>query len=246
MRDFRIYLFIATGLLVLYVIAEINKPKPVDWKETISDIDKVPFGTYIMRQQLKDIFPGSTITPYREPVYNVVADHGIKHASYVLIAGNVGMNGEDYDKLVLYVKAGNDVFICAYTLGDTLKKRLHTDIDVELQDSVGFNTKTNVDAKLLNRSLDTSYTYTFDKGICGYYFSRLDTAKAIELGKNNYGHCNFLKYPMGKGALYLNANPLLFTNYALLKKQGANYASSALSYLKRAGAGRGGGGGARG
>ncbi|HWD90558.1 MAG TPA: DUF4350 domain-containing protein [Mucilaginibacter sp.] len=233
MRDFRIYLFIATGLLVLYVIAEMNRPKPVDWKTTsLSDDDKRPFGTYIMHQRLKDIFPGSNVTPYREPIYNVINDHGIQHAGYVLITDYVNINGPDYDKLVKYIKAGNQVFISAFYLGDTLSKKLHTNIEMELTDSAGFEAKSGVDTKLMNRSLDTSYAYTFDKGICGYYFNKLDTTKAIVLGKNNYGHCNFVKYPMGKGALFLNANPLLFSNYALLKKQGARYASSALSYME--------------
>jgi hypothetical protein len=233
MRDFKIYLFIATGLLVLYVIAEINRPKPVDWSATINDNDRIPFGTYIMRQQLKDVFPGSKIIPYREPIYNVITDHGIQHASYVLIADGININKVDYDRLIKYAEAGNDVFISAFSLGDTIRRKLHTNIAIELKDSVGFEVKSGVDTRLVNRSLDTSYAYTFDKNLCGYYFSELDTAKAIELGKNNYGHCNFVKYPMGKGALYLNANPLLFSNYALLKKQGARYASTALSYLKQ-------------
>lgn len=233
MRDFKIYLFIATGLLVIYILAQVNRPKPVDWSTTLDDNDKIPFGTYIMHQRLNDIFPGSKIVPYREPVYNVITDHGTQHASYVLIADGVNISQEDYNKLVKYIEAGNDVFISAFSLGDTIRKKLHTAIDVELKDSASFVVKTNVDTRLLNRSLDTGYAYTFDKGICTYYFSKLDTAKAVELGKNNYGHCTFLKYPMGKGALYLNANPLLFSNYALLKKQGANYASFALSYLKR-------------
>ncbi|MGZ4000419.1 MAG: DUF4350 domain-containing protein [Mucilaginibacter sp.] len=233
MKDFKIYLFIATGLLVIYIIAQVNRPKPVDWSTTLDDNDKIPFGTYIMRRQLNDIFPGSKVEAFREPLYNVITDHGVKNASYVLIAESMDLQDEDCDKLVKFVKSGNDVFISANALGAKFKKKFKTDIGFEVKDTTGFDPRNDVDAKLLNKSLDTAYSYTFDKNICNYYFSKLDTAKAVELGKNNYGHCNFLKYPMGKGALYLNANPLIFTNYSLLKKQGANYASSALSYLKR-------------
>ena len=62
MKDFKIYLFIATVLLVIYVVAQVNRPKPVDWNTTLDDNDKIPFGTYVLHQQLKDIFPGERQT----------------------------------------------------------------------------------------------------------------------------------------------------------------------------------------
>jgi hypothetical protein len=233
MRDFKIYLFIATGLLILYIIAEANRPKPVNWNATLDDNDKIPFGTYIMRRQLHDVFPGSKVIPFREPVYNVLTDHNIHHACYVVVAGYVDIQDVDYDKIVKFVKEGNEVFISAISLGDKVAKKFHTEISTEMKNGNEMEPRENVSTKLLNRSLDTTYAYDFGKGISNRYFSKLDTNKAIELGRNNFGHCNFVKYPMGKGALYLNANPLLYTNFTLLKPQGANYASSTLSYLKK-------------
>ena len=233
MRDLKIYLFIATGLLVFYIIAQMNRPQPVKWDVTLDDNDKIPFGTYILHQRMKDIFHGSKIVNYREPIYNVIADLGIKNSSYIVIAPGAELENEDLDKLISYVKNGNDVFISTLSLSQQATKKLHAEVGQEFGDTTKFGEEKSVDTRLLNRYLDTSYTYTFEKNICDNYFTKFDTSKAVVLGKNNYGHCNFLKFPMGKGALFINANPLLFTNYALLKKQGANYASYALSYIKK-------------
>jgi hypothetical protein len=225
MRDFKIYLFIATGLLIFYIVSQYNRPKPVDWSNTVSDADKIPFGTYIIYHQLNDIFPGSKVRAFREPIYNVVTDHGIKKATYVIICGSLDMNEYDYTKLTKFVKDGNEVFISSQGFGEQFRKKLKTTTEVEY--------KGNIDSKFLSKSLDTAYSYVFEKDICDQYFNSVDTDKAIILGKNNLGHCNFIKYPMGKGALYLNADPLLFSNYSLLKPQGAKYAANALSYLKK-------------
>jgi len=233
MRDLKIYLFIATGLLVFYIIAQMNRPKPVKWDETLNDNDKIPFGTYILHHQITDIFKGSQVFDFREPVYNVVSDHDFKNASYIIVAPEVSLQNEDVDKLIKFVNKGNDVFICASLFSEKMSKKLHIKIGYENSDSTAFEQSKKVDTRLLNPSLDTSYAYTFDKEICSNYFNEFDTTKAIILGRNNYGHSNFIKYPMGKGALYLNANPLLFSNYALLKKQGSDYASYALSYIKK-------------
>jgi hypothetical protein len=38
-------------LFVLYVVAEANKPKPVDWRVTLSKSDKNPYGSFILYSQ---------------------------------------------------------------------------------------------------------------------------------------------------------------------------------------------------
>ncbi|HVV56366.1 MAG TPA: hypothetical protein VHC47_13620, partial [Mucilaginibacter sp.] len=59
MRSFKIYFSIATFLLILYVVAEYNKPSPLNWSPTLSSTDKIPFGTYILYHEIDQIFPGS-------------------------------------------------------------------------------------------------------------------------------------------------------------------------------------------
>ena len=71
MRDFKIYVSIATALLVVYLVAQYNKPSPVSWQPTLYYQDKIPYGTYILHNVLKHFFPGSTVTNTDNDLYDL-------------------------------------------------------------------------------------------------------------------------------------------------------------------------------
>jgi len=122
-RSLKIYLISAAVLLVLYVIVQANRPKSVNWLDTLNDKDKIPFGTYILFDRLKDIFPGADIVTYRQPVYNVLAEDSVKNSSYIIVTPEIELTETDYGQLIKYVKAGNDVFIGAYNFGNINNKK---------------------------------------------------------------------------------------------------------------------------
>lgn len=223
MKDIKVYIFIASILLILYLTAQYNRPKAIDWAETLTNNDKMPYGTYVLYNRINDIFPDAQVKPYRQPVYNVINDHAIKNSAYIIICNSINLNPYDYSKLSQFVKNGNDVFIAASDFGAIFRKNLKIETASELNPA---------GTLFLNKQLDTNYTYWAKKGVNNVYFSKLDTANAIVLSKNNLGHSDFIKYCIGKGALYLNADPLMFSNYNILNKQGAAYVSFALSYIK--------------
>jgi hypothetical protein len=225
MKDLKIYFFIATVLLTIYLVAQYNKPKDIDWTPTLANTDKIPFGTYILYNQLHDIFPNSAITTYREPVYNVISEEGIKNSTYLIICNNAEINKYDYKKLKEYISKGNEAFIAASYFGEGLIKELHVRLASELRSRsatrIGFLSKDLRDRQ-----------YDVDLGCSDDYFVTFDTSKAVVLGNNEFGKATFLRFKIGSGALYLNANPGMFTNYSLLHELGAPYASTALSYLQ--------------
>ena len=53
--------------------------------------------------------------------------------------------------------------------------------------------------------------YYIDKRSTEGYFDDFDTSKAVVIGKDDHHHYNYIKFPMGKGNLYLNANPQMFS-----------------------------------
>lgn len=226
MKDLKIYLFMASALLVVYLVAQYNRPKAIDWKPTLYNTDKIPFGTYILYNRLHDIFPNADIINYREPVYNVLNDYQTKNSTYIIIANAVNINEYDYSKLTSYIKRGNDVFIAANFFGSYLQNKLRLQTNAEYGPA---NKVTGVN--FVNKNLGDEI-YAVDKNTSDGFFGMMDTAKVIVLGKNVNNHVNYIKISMGKGALFLNANPLLFSNYSLFQKDGAAYAARALSYLK--------------
>lgn len=225
-KSLKIYLISAGIILVLYVIAEANRPRAINWIDTLNHNDKIPFGTYILFDRLTDIYPGAHIVTYRQPVYNVLAEDSVKNSSYIIVAPDVELTETDYDQLVKYVKAGNDVFIGAKYFGKLLKKELK----VETRQTFNLNKADSV--HFLSPYLNTDKYYGVLKGVGNIFFNDFDTTKTIVIGENAEHGANFLKFKMGKGALYLMANPKFFSNYSMLNFQGREYAATALSFVK--------------
>jgi len=224
MRDLKIYLTIATLLLLGYIAVEYNKPQPVNWEPTLYYGDKIPFGTYIFHRQLTDIFPEATVTNTNKSIYDEFHNSNLQPGNYFIIAKTASLSKLDFDEMLKYIKAGNNVFISAI------------DWKGHLTDTLGLETgarylQKNPKLNFTNPHLKRVVDYRFDKGIPDQYFSSFDTARATVIGKNSAGDYNLLGFKFGKGNLYVCANPQLFTNYNLLKPTGADYAAKALSYL---------------
>lgn len=228
MKSLRIYLIIAGLLLTIYIVAQVNRPKAVDWKITLSSNEKTPYGDYILYNRLGDLFPKSNIITYRQPIYNVIAEDSIKRSSYIIVCVGMDLSKPDYKQLTKYIEQGNDVFIAAQYFGTLLSDTLNIKSQF---DSGGKDDKSSV--HFTNPQLNPSRNFIIDKYAGNTSFAEFDTARATVLGENANHHPNFLKYTFGKGSLYLSVNPKLFSNYSLLQPQGADYAATALSYVKQ-------------
>jgi hypothetical protein len=224
MKDFKIYLSLSSLLLIIYLVAQYNKPSPVNWDPSLYYNDKIPYGTYITYHQLGQLFPDAEVIKTNASIYNTFHDSVMKPGNYLVIAKSVNINKVDFNALVKYVKQGNSVFISSFVikgfLSDTLKLYLSHE---SKKGSPGLN--------FTNNHLKQTADYHFKGDISNQYFDGFDTAKAVVLGKNSYNHSTFISFKFGKGSLYLCANPAVFSNYSLLNTNGADYAAKALSYL---------------
>ncbi|WP_158825266.1 DUF4350 domain-containing protein [Mucilaginibacter lacusdianchii] len=223
MKDFKLLMLVCFGGLLVYAIAQYNRPPRVNWKPSLYYKDKIPFGTAVLHQQLSQVFPGASVVRTNSPLSKIL--HNSQTAgTYLVFANTTEFNKYDYNELVKYLKAGNNVFITTFVwngfLADTLKLRTRSEFR-----------NGNVDLRFTSPHLQPAKLYHFQHDISNQYFSKFDTAKAVVLGQNRLGHSNYLQLKFGKGSLYLCANPHLFTNYSLLSPQGAEYAAKALSYL---------------
>jgi hypothetical protein len=70
MTTFRWYL---VGILLLfggYVALEYYRPKPLDWSPTLSNKDKIPYGTYALFDGLPQVLGTDSVASVRAPIYN--------------------------------------------------------------------------------------------------------------------------------------------------------------------------------
>lgn len=230
MNGLRKYMVIAGLLLIAYMGMQYFKPKPIDWRPTYLKEDKIPYGTYILYQRLHDLFPNAKVEVQQKAVYNILKENaGATGSSYLIIAPEIDLDETDYEQLVKYMQRGNQVFIAASRIKGVLLDTLQT----SFSNNVYFRNGKKYAVNFSNPSLRRDIDYYFDKGVCEQYFAKIDTAKATVLSTRQGEEANFVRYGFGKGALYLLPNPELFSNYNLLREDGSEYASKALSYLPK-------------
>ncbi|MFA4867220.1 MAG: DUF4350 domain-containing protein [Pedobacter sp.] len=227
MNGLKRYLIWSAIVMIGYLVAQYYKPKPTNWTATYLKEDKIPFGTYILYQELGKIFPKAEIAPSRLPVYNNLKDNEFVNSNYLFIAGRVNMDKYDYLELVKYMEKGNNVFIAAYELSDFLTDTLN----LTMNSVYDYAHKNGTPINFVDPALKGKRDYIFNKGLGDQYFSKVDTIRASALGRNADGEINYVKYTFGKGGLYLLPSPQLLSNYNILNPSGATYISKVLSFL---------------
>jgi len=68
--SFRLYLLGLLALFGAYVALEYYRPKPLDWRPTLSNADKIPYGTYALFDVLPQLLGTEVVESVRLPVFN--------------------------------------------------------------------------------------------------------------------------------------------------------------------------------
>jgi len=228
------YTVILCLLFVGFVLFEIYKPKPVDWTPTLSNKDKIPYGTFVLYSMMDELFPDQTVIESRIPAYNRLKGDSALQANYIAISNNLNhtvFDENDARALLQFASAGNSVFIAAENmysplLFDTLHIRIKDTLTFPLRDSMKLYTS------FTNSQLG-SRQYQFQRVIqnTSFFEFKSSSASAVVLGRNSLGAPDFVRVDFGKGAFYLHLHPLAFSNYYLLNDSTSDYAFKALSYL---------------
>jgi len=180
MKDLKIYIAIASALLIIYMVVEYNKPNPINWNPTLYLNDKIPYGTFITYHQLNDIFPGSTIVRTNASIYNTLHDS----TSVVLIDT---LNKASRDSAV----------ITDSTLVDSAKKQVRDTVSIARLLATD-STKTD-SAK--NVKHDSTYVAANDSAaIAGSY---LIIAKNTNI--NKYDFAALLKYIKAGNSVFISS-----------------------------------------
>jgi hypothetical protein len=229
LRGYKKFIFAFAVLLAIYILAEMNRPRPVNWDVTLSKDDKQPYGGYILFHQLKDIFPRAAINAYRLPVYNQVNNFYSTNTAYMLIDPTLQLGKEDLNELMSYVHRGNYAFIASENFSKALMDTLHfhnmRKFDFILDDTSTMEFK--------NPSLRTRKRYYFKRMTVDGYIDEFDTASTVVLATNRNEDVNFVRIAHGKGAFFIHASPVCFSNYFMVSGENADYTSIALSYLPK-------------
>lgn len=224
------YAVVLVLVFLAAVLFEIYRPKPVDWSPTLSNRDRIPYGTHVLYSLMSELFPGQQVVESRVPAYNFLQEDSTLRAHYIFIAEHVALDGNDAGSLLGFAAAGNSVFIASrymYALWPLLDS-LH----VHVRDTLTWDSMLRRDttAVFVNPQLNTQ-PYYFRRMAHPEFFVADSLCDMTILGKNGMDAPNFVRVKHGEGAFYLHLLPLAFSNYHILNDTTSGYAFKALSYL---------------
>ncbi|MFB9863403.1 DUF4350 domain-containing protein [Rufibacter immobilis] len=230
MRGYKAYALGLGILFTLFVVVEYYRPKPIDWRQTFSNKDKIPYGTYVLFELLPDLFKHEPVTSVRLPVVNQVeaqTDSAAQPVNYLFVNSSFRVDSLELEALLEFVQKGNNAFISARRFPRLLQKKLGFE--------VGYSAKQQQDSiELLfthpQLPKQPPFRYAWEKASETIALDSANT-KAIVLGKNSTGDTNYVQIPFGKGNFYLSSVPLAFTNYHVINPRQDKYAALALSHL---------------
>ncbi|MBD2699610.1 DUF4350 domain-containing protein [Spirosoma sp. BT702] len=222
------YILILLTTITAYVLVEYYRPKPIDWKPTYQNDDKIPFGTQALYELMPGIMKQSSIPTTRLPIYNFLTETQLSTPSnYVFICHDFEAGATDLKKLLPYVQRGNNVFISTYDLPDTLGKVLGFKADLQDPTKADSTLRQN----FVNPGLRKAAGYNFVHDDGRNYLVIKKPERITILGRNARREPVFIRVQYGKGQFFIHNLPIAFTNYYVLDKKTSDYSFKALSYL---------------
>ena len=226
-KSFKIFAPILAIILVIVGISQMGKKPVLDWRKNYDTGKKTPFGLYIFDREANGLF-GKKLEKVRISPYQYYQKNNQKKPHNILIIQKE-LDDVSWENIMTEVSNGSDViwFTTKTTskLRDTLGFRFKTVSDEASYYLQFTDKKLSKDHLLMDRLPDNK----------GFSYIRTDTevlGKTLRKENNSQTAINvdFIKVPFGKGHFYIHSEPLVLTNYYLLKSEN-NYLESVLSYL---------------
>ena len=228
----KIWLYLIVFIILLMMVAEITKPKAINWRDSYSAADKIPLGCYVLHNELNSFYDKELITT-NQALYDFIKEYdGPDKATLLMINNEFYFEKEESKILEEFVSEGNSVFISGLYIYGQLADSLN------LSTMWSYNNlfKKPSQSQFNSPSLKEREAY-FDDVIENSYLSKIDTSKTVVLGSMRpmdslKTYVNYVKIPFGAedGAFYVHTNPFAFTNYHMLRDK-TDYAAAVLSFL---------------
>lgn len=227
----RIFFLVIIAIVIATAFILSSAPKPIDWTLSFSKQDTKPFGAQLLYDLLPTITEDNEVKAAHSSIANYYDDLSISNTNIIIINNDFNPEPEDAETLLQLVENGNTLFLSANTVCDTFATLLNIESRQKLSNN--FPYLDSVSLNLANRKLRTHLGYWYKKKMTDNSFASYDTIQTSVLGINNSGKTNFIRIQRGEGNIYLNLNPIVFTNYHLLEKDNYEYAFKCLSYLPK-------------
>jgi hypothetical protein len=235
-KSLKIYIVILVLILALVIAMDISKPKPINWEPTYGVNDKIPFGLYILNQELGKM-TGQKVTKMEQSPYEyfesqydydtLVNTYKVK-GTFLNISDYGNIDETSAQEILYFISHENTAFLSMKKFPETLLDSLKISMDADYKYS----------DKIYNWLANPKFgskKYQIIEGIGNDYFTEFDTVNTTVLGyqSGDSSRVNFIKVNYDGGEIYLHTQPAAFTNFHLLKDNHKEYAEKVLSYLPK-------------
>jgi len=226
-------------MLFLGMILHLTSCNKTNWSENFRKKEKSPFGTYIIYNEIESLFENEETIYLKQNFYDYLYKNydttTDDFGTYICIKKNAyKLTKDGVNDLLSFVHDGNNAFLALNYFSDNLKERLEittNNVDKNVNTVAGL--KTLKGEFYLENETVSNISYPFDRNIRRHYVVTYNKNNTIVLGTSKVDGekvPNFLKIYHGKGAIYVHTNPVVFTNYYLLKDS-EKYTENVFSYL---------------
>ena len=229
MKWMRGYAVLLLVILAAYIYAEYKRPPRVDWTITLDRYDRIPFGTYIIYDRLRDLFDVKPEYP-SGTVYERYSQRSDTGELSIFINQRFKTSPVDDAALLQFVARGNTIFLATEDISAGLADTLGLELKNHRTRLKGTDTiRLNLEAPSLQKR--GGYPIPTAWGMAK--FTAYDTARTTVLGRDERNVANFIRIPVGKGMMYIHSIPTVFSNISMLSDDNAKYVSDVLSYLPK-------------
>lgn len=210
---------------LFYILVRTTGAPEVDWTPSFSGGDNRPYGCLIVRRALNRLFSDRAISEATMSAYNHIVGSEVG-VSYVIINEKFDPGREDLRALLDFVERGNTLFVAANAFSIDVRDSLGVDSEWEY-----FTGRDSITLRILTPSLQSASTFKYKGGLVDYFIERFDTTRGRVIAMNSRGKGVMIRIPRGRGNVILSSVPYVYTNYAMLLSDNAEFAWRTLSTI---------------
>lgn len=234
-KTLKVFVALLIGVIILIVIVDDMRMKPVNWQPSYSLDKKNPLDLYVFNEQISTFFSQKGVSRTDETSYQYISERKDTVRNYIIIDQSVNIEMDSV--LLKALQKGSNLFVSSEY------------IDIELLDTLGVRflnysyDKPIIKDDTLITTLTTSSwkgkSLVLRKSFCESSFVNLNKKTTTILGEMKHSNGdvfpNFIHVQYGKGNIFLHNQPVVFTNFNLLNspQNSSDYVSHILSYIPK-------------
>lgn len=223
-------------MVCFMVLASCSNKKETNWNLILDKNSKEPYGCYIARQCLTDLFAHKDVRNISNALKQIQKSNqeNSTNECMFITCSSFQLDSVSWQQLKDYVVNGNHVVICAYSFSDFMLNELSLENPVSYTKQTMLNDLDSIPNQLIGIQFnDELYEYTFHgKNINTPFGADSSNGQNIK----RWGGCgdsmktNLITFTM-QGSLTLCSNPIIMTNYFLLQEPNKSYLECLVSSL---------------